>query len=600
MKQVKKIISICAAIIIGMPLIAFATTAFNSAQVGSGPINGYVLQTNGSTSTWVPSSGGGSTGTVSTSSVPVVGNVSYWTSSFPALLGNVATGTISQGTGISISGTPYSLHTGTTITNTGVTSIIAGSNITVSGATGAVTVNSTASGGQWASTTNPRGIYPSAGSTTQVLVGEISTSTVANLEINGQGVPVSLGGVGQGGSINVVGDGGGSLPLQLNGFGSGYAVQQWSTSNNDIEQTQFINRSSGSSAVGCHFFDNDKTTLNGTGVASSYYGGICFAGSNYNLPGFNGLKPNGVGVFALDGPLTLGSGSFNPASSTIYFQAGSGLDAVADMVLTGVTSRLGIGTSTPAGKTIVVPVGNVGDIGFGVYDPLLNDYEFEVIKVSSSGYRIAARGLSTIPQADAAGFSILTSANAAQFLDANCIFLAASYANATCQTGQISSDVASDLKFGVDGSTKALINGTTGNFGIATSTPYATLSVQSNLSTGDAFVVATSSGNPIVGFDNDGHKFTSGPKPTISTCGTGTGTVNGDDEGGTITTATAATACTMTFAKSYRGNGLYCMVTDDSLTGIADITSTSTTAVVFGISSALTGGHLYYQCAYHK
>lgn len=138
-----------------------------------------------------------------------------------------------------------------------------------------------------------------------------------------------------------------------------------------------------------------------------------------------------------------------------------------------------------------------------------------------------------------------------------------------------------------------------GNFGIGTSSPFANLSLQSNLSTGDAFVVATSTGASIGGYDNDGHRFTAGPAPAISSCGTGTGTVVGDDQSGIITTATAATACTMTFAKAYR-TAPACNVTDDSLVGFADISSISTTAVTFGISSALTGGHLYYSCSYHR
>lgn len=138
-----------------------------------------------------------------------------------------------------------------------------------------------------------------------------------------------------------------------------------------------------------------------------------------------------------------------------------------------------------------------------------------------------------------------------------------------------------------------------GNVGVGTTTPYANLSIQSNASTGDMFVAATTTGGGGFGEDNDGHQFTTGPAPVISSCGTGTGTVVGDDQGGTITTATAATACTATFAKAYR-NTPVCTVTDNSLVGFADISSVSTTAVTFGISSALTGGLLYYQCSYHK
>lgn len=138
-----------------------------------------------------------------------------------------------------------------------------------------------------------------------------------------------------------------------------------------------------------------------------------------------------------------------------------------------------------------------------------------------------------------------------------------------------------------------------GNVGIGTTTPFGTLSVQSNSGTGDALLVATSSGNTIGGLDNDGHRFTGGPAPVISICGTGTGTVVGDDQSGTITTATAATACTATFSKAYRSTPV-CIVTDDSLVGFADVSAISTTAVTFGISSALTGGHLYYSCSYHR
>lgn len=136
-----------------------------------------------------------------------------------------------------------------------------------------------------------------------------------------------------------------------------------------------------------------------------------------------------------------------------------------------------------------------------------------------------------------------------------------------------------------------------GNTGIGTTTPIGALSVQSTANT--VFVAATSTGNEIGGYDGSGHRFTAGPPPAISSCGTGSGTVVGDDQSGTITTATAATACTATFSKAY-ANTPTCTVTDNSLVGFADISSISTTAVTFGISSALTGGLLYYDCRYHR
>lgn len=154
----------------------------------------------------------------------------------------------------------------------------------------------------------------------------------------------------------------------------------------------------------------------------------------------------------------------------------------------------------------------------------------------------------------------------------------------------------------INGINGNLLNVTAAGFtGIGTSTPYAKLSVQSNIGTinTDAFAVATSSGAAVFGVDNDGHSWTSGPAGAITSCGTGTGTVVGDDQTGVITTATAATACTLTFSKAYR-NSPVCNVTDDSLVGFADISSVSASAVTFGISSALTGGYLYYSCRYHQ
>lgn len=135
--------------------------------------------------------------------------------------------------------------------------------------------------------------------------------------------------------------------------------------------------------------------------------------------------------------------------------------------------------------------------------------------------------------------------------------------------------------------------------GVGTTSPYANLSIQTGASVGDAFVIATSSTASIAGYDNGGHRFTSGPAPAISSCGTGSPTVVGDDQSGDITTGTAATACTATFSVVYV-NSPMCTVTDNSLVGFADISSVSASAVTFGISSALSGGHLYYSCSYHK
>ena len=88
-----------------------------------------------------------------------------------------ATGTLTIGSGLG--GTSYNGSTGVTITNTGVTSIVAGTNIAVSGATGAVTVSVT---GTVASATSAT----TAGTVTTAAQGNItSVGTLTSLAVSG-------------------------------------------------------------------------------------------------------------------------------------------------------------------------------------------------------------------------------------------------------------------------------------------------------------------------------------------------------------------------------------------------------------------------------
>lgn len=139
-----------------------------------------------------------------------------------------------------------------------------------------------------------------------------------------------------------------------------------------------------------------------------------------------------------------------------------------------------------------------------------------------------------------------------------------------------------------------------GNCGFGTTTPYATLSVQALNSITDIVAIATSTGAPVAGYDSDGHPFTSGPAPTVSSCGTGSPTIVGDDRGGTITTGTAATACTLTFSKAWQKTPYPQGISDNSATIVPSISSISTTAVTFGLGAGLSGGQVYYSFNQHK
>lgn len=156
--------------------------------------------------------------------------------------------------------------------------------------------------------------------------------------------------------------------------------------------------------------------------------------------------------------------------------------------------------------------------------------------------------------------------------------------------------------------TLALGNGTlndiTGDFiagqlSLGTSTTQtATLAVQSNSTSLDIATFATTTGKAVSGLDAKGHSYTSGTAPVISSCGTGSPTISGDDQGGSVTTGTAATACTLTFNLAYPV-APYCMASDNSGAVTPSVTTT-TLGITFGLGAGLSGGVIYYECHYHR
>lgn len=124
-------------------------------------------------------------GGLSTSTPAVLGNIPYF--SGVNTFANVATGTVANGTGISVTAGQSVIGSGLTITNTGVTSNVAGTGISVSGATGAVTITNTGvtslvagtgisiSGSTGAVTVNDTNGYPFTPSTFGINVSATST-----------------------------------------------------------------------------------------------------------------------------------------------------------------------------------------------------------------------------------------------------------------------------------------------------------------------------------------------------------------------------------------------------------------------------------------
>jgi hypothetical protein len=98
------------------------------------------------------------------------------------------------------------------------------------------------------------------------------------------------------------------------------------------------------------------------------------------------------------------------------------------------------------------------------------------------------------------------------------------------------------------------------------------------------------------GFYFPQHVLSTGPAPTLTGCGTGSPTIAGSDFAGTITGGTAATGCTVTFAKAYL-TVPWCVVTGQTSPGTSPIAySLATTSIIITYSVA-TGLKQNYLCS---
>jgi len=98
--------------------------------------------------------------------------------------GSVTSVGITPGTGISVSGSPITTSGSITVTNTGVTSLVAGSNIAISGGTGAVTISST---DQFTGTVTS--VATSSGTFVSVTGGTITTTGTISSDLSATGTP---------------------------------------------------------------------------------------------------------------------------------------------------------------------------------------------------------------------------------------------------------------------------------------------------------------------------------------------------------------------------------------------------------------------------
>lgn len=91
-----------------------------------------------------------------------------------------------------------------------------------------------------------------------------------------------------------------------------------------------------------------------------------------------------------------------------------------------------------------------------------------------------------------------------------------------------------------------------------------------------------------------GHVASSGSAPTISSCGTGSPAIVGDDKDGTVTMGTSATGCTITFAAAYTGTP-NCTVSWQA-TPLASQSYTITNTAITTVQTSTSGNKLNYHC----
>lgn len=597
----------------GLPLLASTTNWNNFLNTPSTVITaGTNLSWSGNT---LNASGSGGTGTVGTSTIPTIGRLSYWTSNgTPSLLGDVATSSLGAGTGLTFSGTAGSQVGGTS----GTYSVNTSQNIaTLSNLTSNGFVKTISGNGTLQIDTNTY----LTGNQTISLTGDISgsgataiTTTLATVNTN----TGSFGGANSIPSFTVNGKGlitaatGNTPSIPASEITSG----TFGTGNYTFPSQLTVTASTTLQDFTARYSTTTQATTTNFAITSLGTSAGTFLAVNANGTVIATTTPSGG-----SGSGTVGSGLL---SQIPYYAAnGTTLTATSTLVINA-SSTVTINSLPPPSTSQAVlnlgvrPISNGNSSGNYIglnYDGAANAINIQgpntnnfIIGANGSGngmYMNFGESNSVTGRGSAVIGDNSSNFDNGQFVFGNndsaasngvVIGNQASGGSYPSGTTLIGAKSGAPTAFQIGGTEVGRFDATANNFGVGTSSPAAKLSIQG---TGELFAVATSTGHAVAGIDSDGHPYTSGPAGAITSCGTGTGTLVGDDASGVITTATAATACTLTFSKAWKVAPV-CTVTDNSLVGFADISSVSTSAVTFGISSALTGGNLYYQCNYHN
>lgn len=283
------------------------------------------------------------------------------------------------GTGISVSGATGAV----TITNTGVTSIVAGTNVTISGATGAVTINASGgSGGSGTVSTSTNEIagrlaYFTSNSGTPALLGQVATSApTVSAPITYSGTLGSLVG-GVGGAFGCT-----NASAGVTGCLTG---TDWNTFNNKLSSDPNWNFLQ---ATGGNYLTPTTTTTGIILTASStigdgtQIGGLTISGGatttgNLRINGFIGIGKNPTTNISIN--------ALNPIQASMFDVTTGGTAAAPAFGVSVVNTGIFMPNSALAFSLIgqeIARFATTGNFGIGTTSPYA---QFSLIATSTTG-----------------------------------------------------------------------------------------------------------------------------------------------------------------------------------------------------------------------
>lgn len=528
-----------------------ATTVFKSNQLAPSATNGYILQTDGTNNSWVANSGGGS--------------------AFP------------------FTTTGYGVSTSTTV---GFTN---GFLSTASSTLPNLTHISTTTAGILNITGN--GLVYSTPSTL------LSTSTpTLSTDFSNTGV---LG--------DSVGGTSGTISLNLGTTHSWTALQKFANASSTLfsagsawfgatATSSFATNGTLTIAAGSSGITNLSSAtsswangLNLTSGCLTYNGGSCVGGSG---GGGSGTVNSGTtGQF----PYYAGSGTTVTATSTIFITP---------------NGNIGLSSTTPSASLTVVGRPAANSDNAAIFTVASSSVAQPIINATADG-RVQFGTSATLPVFFGGNYvfdnngvnepyivKIQSEVNNAH-VDITGVFTSDLNFNSTAQIGyntlnNVFTEQAPIFSF-------IPTSGQTPLVGIGSTTPVASLSIDNASSTAGT-VQSTPFGfvlgmvikgleYPVTFFDYYCHQYFSGPTPTVSGGTSSMNSPSNDNDGSINVVGTALTSVTMTFANPWVGTPS-CQESDNVLAVGSDITSISSTQVVFGFGTGgVSSATIWYRCS---